>query len=92
MGKKKAKLIISREAFVGWYFQNEEDFETITGNIIDSLEGGEKYTICIDDLFESLCYIPLHLIKNKKDNKVKELTEDEEISEPSADFTVKWVK
>jgi hypothetical protein len=61
-------LIIDRLAFLDWYFQDVD----ITTDVYTALLDGKKYTLNIEDLLESVGYIPEWILVDGQQFEVDE--------------------
>ena len=85
MKDKKITLNVGRKEFLDWYIGDENTI-TIPIKILR-----EKGMVTVQDLVKDMGYIPLRLIANSGDIIQDDLTESDEIEDPTEKYNIKIV-
>lgn len=86
LGRNKKVLMVKKDEFVRWYFD-----EIVNNSIIEQLI--DKGTVNLLDVLNDAGYIPISLVENKENIDKEDIGEDEDdIEEPSRKYRLEFIK
>ena len=90
--QKQITLMIDRKKFCDWFFDTSQT--EITGqSLVNELIAGGKCEMTLQECLDSIGYIPIHIVINKKDIRKEDIDKyGQEISEPSSLYIIKLEK